>query len=93
MLTVDAPNCAEKDESVPTANVTLAPSSESPDDSRQTLWEMQQACSALIQREVENTMLMLEDAERVRFPVPPCTSSEKLPAACTVNSMYHFRHI
>lgn len=43
-------------------------SSVSPDDSRQTLREMQQACTAMVQREAENSFLLMEDAVRVRAP-------------------------
>lgn len=36
------------------------------DDSTQALRQMQQACQAMVQREAENTMMMMEDAVRVR---------------------------
>lgn len=41
-------------------------SADSPEDSRKALRDMQQACTAMVQREAENTMLLMEDAARVR---------------------------
>lgn len=59
----------------------------SPVDSRQAVREMQQACTAMVQREAENNMMLMEDTVRVR--VSSCVLAHRLLRSPAVLSSMH----
>lgn len=67
----------------------------SPDGSRQTLREIQEACTAMVQREAENTVMLLEGAARVRIAaLPECIGSSH--SSClleTLTTKHHNLHL